>query len=583
MRTRTAAVLVAVVAIAMYAGALSSGFVGDDFMILHRLRDAGGLAGVPRFFRGEFFEYYRPLGFVFHALDWSLAGASARQFHLTNILLHAINAMLVVFIGREMAPRSLAGPLAGLLFAVHASNHEAVVWISARFDLLATGFSLAALWVLTRRHGKADPLSALLFLGALLSKESAVAMPIAAAAFMVFPLHSGSVRAATRVAPWIAALAAYSVLRHLAGGVSAIGGATRIPKLAAFLVLLALVLLAGNGRWLKLRIWLRDHRTIAIGSLAVFLGIGAALAAAGGRIGQLVADKLAVAGFALFHLATPVLDMFESPFYLEPGTTMYWLGGVLAIGLALVVLALAWRPLVDDDRAWFLGAFLAAALLPISALTEGARYLYLPSAAFCLLTGVLIGELRGRSRTIAGAMLGLFLAVSAVQIVVKVRDWQWAGRMTADGARLVDASLAPWCGSGHVVFLTEPVAIRSVYTHFLYETLEMPRGCMPGDFQILARMLRVDSALDARWEGPRKIVVIAPAYRGNISLSSDLRNFDPPIRGAAPVAVDTPLGGVLAERIGDAERLTLTLASSIDPARIQWFYYSNGGMRALAK
>jgi hypothetical protein len=56
MSTRTAAALVAGVSIAIYWGALSSGFVGDDFMILHRLRDANGLAGAPRFFPGELIE-----------------------------------------------------------------------------------------------------------------------------------------------------------------------------------------------------------------------------------------------------------------------------------------------------------------------------------------------------------------------------------------------------------------------------------------------------------------------------------------------------------------------------------------------
>src|SRR4029077_14168447 len=78
-RVRTAgaaAVLVTIVAVS-YGGALRAGFVGDDFMILHRLRALTGPADVLRFFRGEFFEYYRPLGFVAQAMDWTLSGSAA--------------------------------------------------------------------------------------------------------------------------------------------------------------------------------------------------------------------------------------------------------------------------------------------------------------------------------------------------------------------------------------------------------------------------------------------------------------------------------------------------------------------------
>jgi hypothetical protein len=583
MSRRTAPLLVAAAAIAIYSGALTAGFVGDDFMILHRLREAGGLAGAGRFFRGEFFEYYRPLGFVAHALDWTIAGANARQFHLTNLVLHAINSVLVLLIGRALAPRTIAGPLAGVLFALHASNHEAVVWISARFDLLATCFALLAIWWLVR-NGRGSWLGpALLFLGATLSKEAAVALPLAAAGFAVFHLRAGTAEAVRRVLPWIAALAIHAAARQLAGGVSPIGGASRLPKLASFLILLGVVLALSGERWLAIRTWLRGHRGAAVATLLLIAAAVAATAAAGGRAGRLMAEKLAVAGFALFHLASPWLDTSGVPFYLQPGTPQYWLGGFVASCAAIGLLALAWRAIVDDDRLWFLGCFLLAALLPISALTEGARYLYLPSAALSLAAGVLTGELRAHQRRVALAVVTLFLAVSAVQIVVKVRDWRWAGRMTADAAAMVDASLTPTCGSGQVVFLTEPVAIRAVYTHFLYETFALPRGCMPGVFQNLVRVQRLDADVEARWDGPSRIVITAAGYRGNFSLSPDLRVFDPPLPRGGAATLETPLGELRAEPAGAAERLTLTIAPGLDVSRVHWFYYSRGAMRPLAK
>jgi hypothetical protein len=181
----------------------------------------------------------------------------------------------------------------------------------------------------------------------------------------------------------------------------------------------------------------------------------------------------------------------------------------------------------------------------------------------------------------AGSIVAILIVVSSAQIWLKVRDWVWAGRMTAEGARLVDAALAPACGNGHVVFLTGPVAIRGVYTHFYYETFEIPRGCMPADFQVLVRVMRLDTTVDVKWDGPRRIVITAPAYRDNFVLSEDLRHFDRPLRGTASAIVQTPLGELQAERIAGAERLTLTLRADAHPERMRFFYYRDSRIQPL--
>ena len=581
MKTVWAAGLVVAATAAVYWPVLHAGFVGDDFMILHRLRTLAGPADVTGFFRGEFFEYYRPLGFLAHALDWGIAGPNPVQFHLTNLVLHAASAVLVLLIGQALAPRTLAGIAAALLFALHASNHEAVAWISARFDLLATFFSLVAIWWMVRGGTGSCAGPPVLFLCAVLSKESAVAMPVAAAAFAVFQLRAGTGETIRRTAPWLAALAVYAALRSLGGGVSAIGGASRLPKLAALALMLAALLLLADGRWLSLRTWLRERRAAFAAASAIAIGVLAMVATMQGGTG-LVANKLAVAGFALFHLASPVLDVFDTAFYEQPGTAMYWLGGIIALAIAAALLWLMWRALLDDDRAWFASAFLAAALLPISALTEGARYLYLPSAALSLLAGVLLSRSGGATRKFAVSVVAILLAVSAAQIGFKVRDWVWAGRMTDQGARLVDASLAPACG-GHVIFLTAPVGIRSVYTHFYYETFELPRGCLPQTFQILARVVRQDAAIDAQWIDPATILITVAGYRGNLVLAKDLRHFDLPLRDAAPVALSTPLGEVRTDRAGDTRRLTLRLSPDVLRTSPRIFYYSDGRIVPLPK
>jgi hypothetical protein len=576
-----AAGLIVAVTLAVYWPALDTGFVGDDFMILHRLRSLAGAADVLRFFRGEFFEYYRPLGFVSHAVDWAIAGQNSRQFHLTNLLIHTVNAVLVLLIGRALSPRSIAGPLAALLFALHASNSEAVIWMSARFDLLATCFALAAVcWMICEWTGRTW-MPALLFFPALLSKEAAVALPIAAAGWSSFRLRASTIATIARVAPWLVVLVAYSALRHLAGGVSAVGGASRIPKLAAFGLCLAVTVALSDGRWEKVRAWLQLRRTQCATVFVALLGITVIVAAVSeGRAGTLAREKLSVAGFAIFYLASPVLGPGEAVFA-DPTTGLSWLIGGAALLLAGAVVLCIWQTILDDNRLWFLAAFLAATLLPVSALTEGKRYLYLPSAALSLIVAVVVVDLHGRWRRTALFLVAVVLTASVTQIAVKIGDWKWAGRMTADGARLVDSTLAPSCGTGHVVFLTSPVGVRGVYSHFYYETFEVPRGCMPEVFQVVVRVLRLDTPIDVRWNGPAQIMITAPAYRGNFLLSRDLRAFDTPLRTGEKLNTQTPLGDLSAEAAYGAARLTLTLTQDVQREHIHFFYYTGGRIEPL--
>jgi hypothetical protein len=576
-----AAGLIVAVTLAVYWPALNTGFVGDDFMILHRLRSLSGTADVLRFFRGEFFEYYRPLGFVSHAVDWAIAGQNSRQFHLTNLLIHAVNAVLVLLIGRALAPRSFVGPLAASLFALHASNSEAVIWISARFDLLATCFALAAVcWMVSEWTGRTW-MPALLFFPALLSKEAAVALPIAAAGWSSFRLRAPTLATIGRVAPWLVALIAYSALRNLAGGVSAVGGASRIPKLAAFGLCLAVTVALSDGRWEKLRAWLQPRRAQFAAVFVALLAITIIAAAVStGRAGTLAREKLSVAGFAIFYLTSPVLGPGEAVFA-DPTTSLSWMIGGAALLLAGAVLLYIWHTVLGDDRLWFLAALLAATLLPVSALTEGKRYLYLPSAAVSLIVAVVVVDLRGRWRRGALLVLAAVLVASVIQVSVKIGDWKWAGSMTAEGARLVDSTLAPSCGTGDVVFLTSPVGVRGVYSHFYYETFEVPRGCMPEVFQVVVRVLRLDTPIVVQWNGPSQIVIAAPAYRGNFLLSRDLRAFDTRLRPGDNLNLDTPLGHLKAEATDGTARLTLTLTQDAQRGGRHFFYYTGGRIEPL--
>ena len=253
-------------------------------------------------------------------------------------------------------------------------------------------------------------------------------------------------RAIAFVMPWLVALALYSTLRHLAGGVSAVGGASRIPKLAAFVLSVIAIVALSSDRWIQLRDWLRPRRRgfTAIVILGT-LGLVMVAASSGGGVGSLAREKLAVAGFAAFYLTSPVLSPGEAIFS-DPTAPAAWMTGAVAILAVAGLLYLLWNRLLDDDRYWFLAAFFAATLLPISALTEGKRYLYLPSAVVSLIVAMVVIETRGRWRRPLMSAVAALLVLSTGQIAARLQDWRWAGRMTADGAQLVDSTIAPSCG-----------------------------------------------------------------------------------------------------------------------------------------
>src|SRR6188474_2507196 len=114
---------VAVLTIAAYLPVLGTGFSSDDFFILSRVRALNGLEHPLVYFQFGFFDYYRPLVFLSHALDWEVWGLDPVGYHLRSLLLHAGCSVLVLLIGRRFLSPVMAAA-AAVLFALHPASHE---------------------------------------------------------------------------------------------------------------------------------------------------------------------------------------------------------------------------------------------------------------------------------------------------------------------------------------------------------------------------------------------------------------------------------------------------------------------------
>jgi tetratricopeptide (TPR) repeat protein len=71
-------------------------------------------------------------------------------FHLTNVLVHALNSLLVFLLVRSLSRRYWVALAAGVLFAIHPIHTESVTWIAGRTDAIAMTFYLSAFWFYVR-------------------------------------------------------------------------------------------------------------------------------------------------------------------------------------------------------------------------------------------------------------------------------------------------------------------------------------------------------------------------------------------------------------------------------------------------
>ncbi len=162
---------------ALYLNTLGHGFVFDDGALI--LQNAA----VTEFRWSQMFGTgsYRPVRTLTYAVNYALGGENPFGYHLFNLLLHALNAVLLLRLLWLWTGASAAALAGALVFAVHPVQTAAVAYVSGRKDLLATGFLLGALALYThyRRHGGFRILAGSLALAALamLSKEVALVFP----------------------------------------------------------------------------------------------------------------------------------------------------------------------------------------------------------------------------------------------------------------------------------------------------------------------------------------------------------------------------------------------------------------------
>ncbi len=407
------AVVLTLVVLATYVflPTLAAGFVYDDVMtvVSNHLIDRLSWDTLAQLFSGFHLNDYYPVFYTSLAIDRAIWGFKPNGYHLTNLLIHAVNAVLVYALVLRMV-RRVAGThgqgvgsggrwvavLAAVAFVVHPNHVEAVAWVSGRKVLLATFFGLLAVHACIEGPGGRGrrwlSLAAGLLCTILACMSNVYALVVPALIVLCDRYVGGRSwhKAVWRNVPFIVVAGGAVALKML----SRIGGVTR------------------PGQFTSREDWLLT--TVAI-------------------YGRNVLSLFTTQERNVLY-ANQTVDSITSPAFL---------GGLLAVVVTLILLRrLRHRPLWMTGLLWFILALGPTSQLARHHILRADRYLYLPGIGACLLAGLLAAGLwRWSGRWLWRVTLGLVFLVVAVRWTSASRgrtfDWKddaslWAASLRQD-------------------------------------------------------------------------------------------------------------------------------------------------------
>jgi protein O-mannosyl-transferase len=177
--------LLIVLALGVYSRVSKFEFVSydDNEYVTQNEHVASGLtpANIQWAFTNSFVSNWHPLTWISHMIDVEIHGLNPGGHHVTNLLIHILNTILLFIILFRMTQAWGQSLFVAAVFAVHPLHVESVAWISERKDLLSLFFMLLASWAYisyTKKPGlKRYIISILLFICGLMSKQMLMTFP----------------------------------------------------------------------------------------------------------------------------------------------------------------------------------------------------------------------------------------------------------------------------------------------------------------------------------------------------------------------------------------------------------------------
>jgi tetratricopeptide (TPR) repeat protein len=174
------------------------------------------LRGLKWAFDRFYFANWIPLTWLSLMLDGTLYEAWAGGYHVTNLILHLANVLLLFHVLRKATGEDFFSAFVAAIFAVHPIHAESVAWISERKGVLSIFFGLLSLsaYINYARQQRVRPfLLSLVFLTcSLMSKQTLVTMPCLLLLLDYWPLRRLSLRTIAEKVPFFAIAAVFCVV-----------------------------------------------------------------------------------------------------------------------------------------------------------------------------------------------------------------------------------------------------------------------------------------------------------------------------------------------------------------------------------
>jgi tetratricopeptide (TPR) repeat protein len=412
--------LLAVVTLALYSPVIGHPFIfnyDDDTYVINNSHVQAGLVWETVTWALKSTEYanWHPLTWLSHALDCELYGLNPAGHHITNVLLHVLNVVLLFLLLARATGAVGRSLLVAALFAIHPFNVESVAWVAERKNVLSTFFFLLTLgaygWYTLTPTVKRYVVVATLFALGLASKPMVITLPCVLLLLDFWPLRRTQGR--EQLSP-----------QRLNGSRDQSGlSSQQSPKTAfsvpqapfSWLVLEKLPLFALSAASGVVTIFAQR----SYGSMHLTLSLGVRL--------ENAIYAYAMYVWKAFWPARLVV------FYPHPGASLaVWQLGLAALFM-LSVSALVWRqrgarPYLVTGWLWFLGTLIPViGLIQVGEQAMADRYAYLPligvfvMAVWCAADLADSKQLSFRSRAKAAAIV---VAILALFTSDQIRYWR---------------------------------------------------------------------------------------------------------------------------------------------------------------
>ncbi len=149
--------IIALLAIALYANTIRNGFVYDDNIITNNYLVSGGIQSIPEIFKTTYRygswsgimedDLYRPLPITLFAITWQVFPGNPLPGHLINVILYAITGLFLFILLRKIFSNYhfLFPFIACILFVAHPVHTEVVANIKSVDEILSFLFIVLTL------------------------------------------------------------------------------------------------------------------------------------------------------------------------------------------------------------------------------------------------------------------------------------------------------------------------------------------------------------------------------------------------------------------------------------------------------